>query len=231
MLSKNLQLTTQPGSDLSTDGSATPSSSGAAVVLGNGSALRIGVLGRPGERDVSYYGEMVAGIFAPLVVPDGSVCAWVGDNESVLDRAREIQRGWDVDDVPLGRRAGRRLSTWLQVSHRRLAARGSRLVARHQRSHLTVRDPLSRAVDDRMILESADQHAGRARDDFHIEVNISGLHPGVGLQDLYDEHGWRIDGRLGDEIHARQQALRLLAWRSDPEDLDPLQSRFLRRGQ
>ena len=236
----------------STDASATRGASGGALVRCDVGAhvpqetLGFRIHGRLGERDVSYAGEMMSAIVLGMNIGTDATTMWVGDNESVqqvvsayLTQARDNPlwlppRAWKSSPA---------LRLWLLHVMRGLMGRGSNIRVIHQRSHLSISTPIKRAMDNRMVLELADRAAERARESSSLEVNLSGIHPGVGSYLLRDAENFRVDGRYQKAIATALQDNRKKRWaegRPSPPDRsgsrepsseprDALQTRFLRQ--
>ena len=157
-----------------------------------GEIVMVKMSGRPEDLH-SYAAEMMMLILLVTKIPANTRVHWIGDNESVVDHYRDHE--WLSEMLNTPETEGwpnRSLKIWLINAIGRMHARGSRIRATHQRSHLTLR----RKRDDyRVDLDVVDRAAGEAWGLAKHHVNLSGWNEGCADWELFDSRGWRIDGK------------------------------------
>ena len=195
-----------------TDGSAGGRGTGGAMYMRDtGEVVMVKMSGR--QEDVhSYAAEMMMLIMIVTAIPDNMVVTWIGDNESVVDHYRDNEWLGEMLNTPEAEGwPNRSLKVWLLKAIKRLHARGSKLEAIHQRSHLSLRGPSS---DHRVALDVVDRAAGRAHAMAKHHVNLSGWNEGCADWELFDSKGWRVDGKEGGAIMQKLQQLHKDRWRN-----------------
>ena len=178
---------------------------------GKGEVVMVKMSGR--QEDVhSYAAEMMMLIMIVTAIPDNMVVTWIGDNESVVDHYRDNEWLGEMLNTPEAEGwPNRSLKVWLLKAIKRLHARGSKLEAIHQRSHLSLRGPSS---DHRVALDVVDRAAGRAHAMAKHHVNLSGWNEGCADWELFDSKGWRVDGKESGAIMQKLQQLHKDRWRN-----------------